>query len=239
MTLNQLKYWELRWKQYYDMLSLAETKRSNVARENETKRHNRAEERIATQELVIKRIQLSQNQEKIVQEWSKIKLDEQKLFIETTINAYKLHQKDVELSQEERRIQLKSEELLQNATFAAANIIVQYENESTKRSIEQFNSYVNALDKGWDKTAAAQVLTELASSSKTSDSLKNVLKPLAEKYKLDIEINGPKSIGSTINNFANDNKDRISKGIDTGKQVAKAIGDTLITENPQIGRAHV
>lgn len=232
MTLNQLKYWELRWKQYYDLLSLGETKRSNLAKEAETKRHNRAEERIATQQLVLERIKISQNQEKINQEWSKISLDQQKLFIQTTIDAYKLHQKDIELSQEERRIQLKSEELLQNATFAAANLIVQYENESTKRSIEQFNAYVNALDKGWDKTTAASVLTELASSSKTSESLKKLLQPLADKYKLDIEVSGPKTVGSTVSKFVSDNKDKVEEIGHGLTESSKALGNVILSENP-------
>lgn len=59
MTQNQLRFWELRWKQHYESIYVGEIQRSNRAKEAETERHNRKEEKIATQQLVIERQKLS------------------------------------------------------------------------------------------------------------------------------------------------------------------------------------
>lgn len=181
MTQNQLKYWELRWKQYYEYYYLQETKRSNMARELETARHNRVQERISKQELVLRRIELSQNQEKIVQQWKNLELTEQATMIKAAL----------ELRNQDRL----ANEFLQSQKMAAASMIVQYNNEQEKRQIEKFNAYVQALDTGWTKTAVAKVLTEIESSN---DEVNRLLTDVAKQYNLDIEVKGPQGIGAKI-----------------------------------------
>lgn len=207
MTANQLKYWEIRWRQYYENQSLKETKRSNLVKEAETersnrvkeaetRRHNLVEERIAKQELVIKRIQLSHTQEQINQKWADLDRQERALFINTTLENYRLMQKDKEIDLKAKEVQLKADKLLSDVTLAIADLVTEYTQTEEKINIDRFDSYVNALGKGWTKAGVASFMRDLDQDSKTPENLKSLLSNIAKKYDLDVEINGPNSATS-------------------------------------------
>lgn len=128
MTQNQLKYWELRWRQHYDMLQhqvdLAKVE-VELAKLQETARHNKAQERIATQELVLTRVKLSQ-------EWEKMQFDMKATIVRLGLEYNGFLQKNVELQQKNRaldqedvRLNQKYIELGQEADKIMTNKFVQ------------------------------------------------------------------------------------------------------------------
>lgn len=121
MTQNQLKYWELRWKQHYDMLQhkvdLAKLE-IELAKLAETARHNKAQERIATQELVLSRVKISH-------EWEKMQFDMRAQIVRLGLEYNGFLQKNVELEQENERIRQKYIELGQEADKIMTNKFVQ------------------------------------------------------------------------------------------------------------------
>lgn len=145
MTANQLRYWELRWKQYYEYYYLQEQKRSNRAKERETERHNRASERIAKQELVMKRIQLSLDQARVTQEWAKISVNERAQLL-----AEMKHSHEVQ-------------KFLAQTKIATAELGVTIQHNLNSDSAAYIQANARAFGAGWAKGGANQALSYVQS----------------------------------------------------------------------------
>lgn len=155
MTQNQIAYWALIWKQHYENQQLKETHRHNQAQEKETNRHNLAEERIAKQQLVLRRIELSQNQEKINQEWAKL--------------SNTIRHDLIEEAQSQQKINLDIDKFMSNQKIAVAQMALDASYKANDTTIKYIEASAKALKEGWGKGAAALGLGTLYGSLNTSN----------------------------------------------------------------------
>lgn len=135
MTKNQLEYWKLRWNQHYESIYLQiqekkadEEERANKARELETIRHNKAQEKIATQQNILTKIKLDQD-------WAKISADIRSMYVHDVVSTSKtLAEIDQYMSK------VKTAEIETLLSIAEAN---------DKASIDYAKAAVDAYDKAW------------------------------------------------------------------------------------------
>lgn len=136
MTKNQLEYWKLRWNQHYESIYLQiqkkkadEEERANKARELETIRHNKAQEKIATQQNILTKIKLDQD-------WAKISADIRSMYVHDVVSTSKtLAEIDQYMSK------VKTAEIETLLSIAEAN---------DKASIDYAKAAVDAYDKAWN-----------------------------------------------------------------------------------------
>jgi hypothetical protein len=170
MTANQLKYWELRWKQFYEFHYLKEQHRANVAKETETERHNRATERVARQQLVLDRIRLSNEQEKINIEWQKLALSQRAQLVHEVVEQRKL---DIE----EKDYQLKVDQFLANIKVATAELISDVQHNINQDRSAAITANAKAFGDGWLEGSAAKAAAwlETLSGTKNYENIVNTL----------------------------------------------------------------
>lgn len=225
MTANQLKYWELRWKQHYENIlaqvkvkEQAETERHNRAVEAETARHNRVEERIDTQNMIINRLNLEAR-------WAE--LDERH---RAALVAEALNEKQYKLAvQAELRqyqyTQAQIQNMLAQQKVAAADFALDVISAKNKINADYLQAEAALVKAGWGKGVAAQIVAEVKSSVSSAE-LNNIMKAFANNsdYSWISEAFGPATL-SEIGNVANKNyksdlpKADLSKGLhlDTNK----------------------
>lgn len=171
MTQNQLKYWELRWKQFYDMRKLELDKyvedrklQLDMRKLEETIRHNKHEEKMD-------RLQYRQNQEKINQEWAKISQNERLAMIKYGIDYVKLHQENIKLDQNQQSIGLKAQELLQKEFLGIADLMLEITKTSDQQSrawVETYSQSVGEFLKAFGGGAVATGLGEIRGALSTT-----------------------------------------------------------------------
>lgn len=163
MTANQLKYWELRWKQHYEKI-LAEVKikeqqetvRHNLAVEAETARHNRREERIDTQNMII-------NKQKLALGWAE--LDERK---RAALVAEALNEKKYALAvQQELRemtyTKAQIDNMLANRKLAGMDFALSLYEAKHRIAADYIKAEAAMFKNGWTKIAAQAVVSGVQS----------------------------------------------------------------------------
>lgn len=163
MTTNQLKYWELRWKQHYENIlaqvkvaEVVETKRHNVAVETETARHNRREERIDTQNMIINRGNLEAR-------WAELEEKVRAAIVAEGLKEkeYQLQVQKVLYDWEYKKAEISN--MLQSRKLAAADFAVRFVESFHKTSTEYMKAEAALLKAGWDKALVGEVVTDVKS----------------------------------------------------------------------------
>lgn len=133
MTQNQLRYWELRWRQHYENAQI-QIEREKVALEiaklEETIRKNRKAERQEQQRIIQEGI-------KIQQAWQKLGFEMQAKIVELGLEKRKLDQKDTELVQ-------AADRLLKDKFVAIADFVTNMTEKRDKSQQEWARIYRDA-----------------------------------------------------------------------------------------------
>lgn len=210
MTANQLKYWELRWKQFYDMRNLEvdiaklQHEKDKLLLEakklNETIRHNMEEERND-------RITRRQNAQKIQQEWAKISQNERLALIGYGIKWKELEQEDRKLDQADRKldqtdkqIALEADKILKDKFTAVGDFLLEVEknkNSTSQEWVEQYSEAIGELGKAFGLGAVGLAAGETrgmvasAQYDKIVNAMKNNFPEVAKFFNTTSETYGP------------------------------------------------
>jgi len=163
MTANQLKYWELRWKQHYEQIlakvkiaEVEETKRHNLAVEAENERHNRRQERIDTQNMITNRGNLAarwaeldeKQRAAIVAEG--LKRDEYNLAVQTELRQAKYTQAQID-------------KMLSDMELAQMDLAISIVKHKHDVAANYIKAEAALLKNGWTKAAAGEVVADIKS----------------------------------------------------------------------------
>lgn len=200
MTANQLKYWELRWKQHYEHIlakvkvaEVSETQRHNIATEAETRRHNMREERIDTQNMITNRLNAQIRWEE---------LSERK---RAAIVAEALKQKEYELAvqtelRNERYTAAQIDKMLSDKKIAQMELAMSIVKNKHDIAANYLKAEAALFKNGWTKAAAGEIIADVKSllSSAEADQLLNNLTKDPD-FKWLTESFGPDTATQTLN----------------------------------------
>lgn len=150
MTQNQLKYWELRWRQWYEYQLLHQQERQL----EETKRSNRAKERIEYEKITISR-------EDMERKWAELDEKKRAAMVGEAINKYKA---DIEFADAKSRIDKRLSEI----QIAEADLAIAFTKARNEDERQYIKLYADVADKGWDGVAGAALGT-LYANNKSQD----------------------------------------------------------------------
>lgn len=135
MTKNQLEYWKLRWTQYYEKRYLEiqkqkanEEERANRAREKENVRHNKAQERIQTQQNIL-------TKQKLDQDWAKMSVEIKSMYVHDVVSTAKTL--------------AEVDQLMSKVKTAEVETLLSIAQANDKASIDYAKAAVDAYDKAW------------------------------------------------------------------------------------------
>jgi len=213
MTANQLKYWELRWKQHYENIlakvkvaEVQETQRHNIAVERETERHNRREERIDTQNMITNRLNAQLRWEE---------LSEKK---RAALVAEALKVKEYELAvkaelRNERYTNAQIDKLLSDKKIAQMDLAMSIVKMKHDIANDYLKSEAALFKNGWGKAAAGEIIADVKSllSSTEADKLLNNLTKDPD-FKWITETFGPSAADETLRLAGNSTKGEKGSG---------------------------
>lgn len=180
MTTNQLRYWELRWKQHYEHWYLKELHRANVAKEAETHRSNKAEERIKQQELVLKRIELGIQTQKVNVEWAKLQETQKANLVSWAVKAKEIELQQKQVYNQERltnaqikmiekqmdEVKARTDQILSNIKVAEADAAFGIYKDAREQDRKDLDTIIESYKHGWGEKAGYEI--EKLFSSKTN-----------------------------------------------------------------------
>lgn len=135
MTTNQLKYWELRWKQWYEF-QLLKHKQAELA---EQKRATRVKEKQEYERITIDRGDLDRK-------WAE--LDEKKRAA-IVGEALRKYEADIQFM----NVASMAEQRLQQMKTVAADLYLQYTKAEDESQRKWYEAYAEAANKGWGQGA--------------------------------------------------------------------------------------
>lgn len=178
MTQNQLKYWELRWKQHYEKIlaevkvrEQVETVRHNLAVESETARHNRREERIDTQNMII-------NKQKLELGWAELDEKKRAALVAEALNIDKYKLAVQQELRETKYTQAQIDNMLANRKLAAMDFALSLYKAKHDISANYIKAEAAMFKNGWTKVAAQAVISGVQSlmTSDEANKLMNAMK---------------------------------------------------------------
>lgn len=182
MTANQLRFWELRWKQHYDTIFL-KLKEQEIAQAwaelDEKIRHNKKSEK--------------QEQQRIIHERQRLELDWAKLTEQQRATVMSELFEDRKQQREEAWTKAQVEHLLVQDQVAVVEAFDSYLHHKNQDAQGWFDAEAKLLDKGWGKAAVGELVADVKgtiSNAEYDQFMKNMAANLGGWFK---EVYGPQA----------------------------------------------